>query len=413
MEMNNQYNVTKDEKYLTEAIHMDTLCPYGKINIINAPVGSGKTSWALNELSRIPESFDKVLYLIDTRNGSQSISKHPNAMLYSDEWLDNVEHNIVYWDEYHEINKVAVITYAKFGVLATRYDDFINNCDELHNLPRFAKFDEGLYDKDDIEWHKEAIKAIIRTVRETDTMVVALTATPNAAEKKFKGLCNPITIEEGIKHFKTEHKKYYANKDDVLSSISSSERGILYFTTITQMKEMEEKMSMRGFHPICIWSTNNKGHEWSEEQQRVRDYLLEKERIPEEYNALIINASCGTSINIYGDIDYMLIHSSDQDIITQVRGRYRSDLNTLYLHKRDAMLLMPEEYLNRRLFKKDKDSLCKRLNLKNEKGRLCRWPTVKKVLLDNHYYIKEDRARVIENGKERKLSYAFITRETM
>ena len=411
-----QSKMDNKELFLADAIDMDTLCPYGMINVVCAPVGSGKTSWALNELACIPESLDKVLYLIDTRNGNQSISKHSNAMMYSDEWLMNVKDNIVCWDEYHDLNKVAVITYAKFGVLATRYDDFVNKfdiiiCDELHNLPKFAKFNDDVYDKDVIDWHKEAIKAIKRTVRETKTMVVALTATPGAVEKEFKGLCNPVIIKEGIRHFETKHTKHYANVDDVVSSVASSARGILYFTTVREMKEMEEQLYLQGFHPICIWSTNNKEHELSEEQLRVRNYLIEEERIPEEYNALIINSSCGTSINIYGDIDYMLIHSTDQDTITQVRGRYRSDLDTLYLHKRDAILLVPEEFLNRQLFKKDKDNLCKRLKIKNENGRLCGWPTVKLTLLKNHYYIKEGRTNVIENGKEKKKTYAIVTRE--
>ena len=42
-------------------------------------------------------------------------------------------------------NRIVVMTYAKFGVLAQKYSDFGNSfevilCDEIHNLPRFSAF---------------------------------------------------------------------------------------------------------------------------------------------------------------------------------------------------------------------------------------------------------------------------------
>ena len=67
----------KQGKYLSEAVHMDELRP-GAINLVKAPVGSGKSTWAVDELPRMVSKPCKMVYLIDTRNGNtQLVLKHP------------------------------------------------------------------------------------------------------------------------------------------------------------------------------------------------------------------------------------------------------------------------------------------------------------------------------------------------
>ena len=65
----------------------------------------------------------------------------------------------------------------------------------------------------------------------------------------------------------------------------------------------------------------------TEEQLRVRDYILDKEELPPEYGAVIINKSNETAINIRGRVDYIIVHSQEDDVREQVRGRYRGDLD--------------------------------------------------------------------------------------
>lgn len=64
---------------------------------------------------------------------------------------------------------------------------------------------------------------------------------------------------------------------------------------------------------------------------KARAYILEHEELPPEYDLLIFNAAYETSINLRGHFDFMIIHHSSSDTITQARGRYRNDLDTLYL----------------------------------------------------------------------------------
>ena len=42
-------------KFLAQAVHEDEICD-GQLNMIKAPVGSGKTTWALRHLSKNMES---------------------------------------------------------------------------------------------------------------------------------------------------------------------------------------------------------------------------------------------------------------------------------------------------------------------------------------------------------------------
>ena len=62
----------KGTKWLSEAVppeEFEKRC----LNLVCAPVGCGKSTWALNELSKIVSKPYKMLYLIDTRNGNNQI----------------------------------------------------------------------------------------------------------------------------------------------------------------------------------------------------------------------------------------------------------------------------------------------------------------------------------------------------
>ena len=60
----------KGTKYLSDAIHMNDIYS-GMLNIVTAPVGCGKTYWALNVLSQTVSRPYKMVYLIDTVNGKE------------------------------------------------------------------------------------------------------------------------------------------------------------------------------------------------------------------------------------------------------------------------------------------------------------------------------------------------------
>lgn len=145
---------------------------------------------------------------------------------------------------------------------------------------------------------------------------------------------------------------------------------MLYVKHIDMMKKCEEMARAAGRTPICIWSAANKEKPLNDEQQRVRAYILQHEEVPPQYDLFIFNASCETSINIRGQMDYFIAHTTNSTSITQARGRYRGDLETLYLFERDTdePLIVPDEFLDIQLFEEDKRKLRLYFSIKDKKG---------------------------------------------
>ena len=137
--------------------------------MVKAPVGSGKTTWALRHLSQNTDSPLNMVYLIDTRNGNDQIvsSNSDIAAHYGDAWLEKILYGWKMFSEDLQEDKIVVMTYAKFGVLAKKHPQFGYSfdyiiCDEIHNLPKFMTF--GGADGEDKNWYvcaKERIEELV------------------------------------------------------------------------------------------------------------------------------------------------------------------------------------------------------------------------------------------------------------
>jgi len=145
---------------------------------------------------------------------------------------------------------------------------------------------------------------------------------------------------------------------------------MLYVSHITMMMDCAAIAAAAGHKPICVWSAANKDHTMNVEQFAARDYILQNEEIPPQYDLFIFNGSCETSINIRGQVDYFIAHDTNSTHITQARGRYRGDLETLYLFDRSSEepLVVPQEFLDIQLFQEDQRELRLRLSIKDGKG---------------------------------------------
>lgn len=129
----------------------------------------------------------------------------------------------------------------------------------------------------------------------------------------------------------------------------------------------------------------------NDEQKRVRDYILAHAALPDEYDMVIINASSETSINIFSPIDYIIIHTQEEEPQIQVRGRYRGDLKELYVLDYSALPTVPEIYLGIPLYAKEKKELCELLSIRNANGNKTKWPTAKARLKEAGYHITDGR----------------------
>ena len=379
----------KGTKYLSELVDCSAL-QKGQLNVIKAPTGSGKTYFALNYIPSLTnDALHNVVYLIDTINGKEQIVRNYKATSEYYGWSKEVESGGMWFEP---DNRVVVITYAKFGVLVEQNIEFYKNfsyiiCDEIHSLLRFQNYSKKP------NYHSIARQVLEQAVKQKSGIVIALTATPDTIKNQFNAPSAEIAInQEELIQYDIKQVEGYTNPITVLSKVDVGTVGLCYFSRIHQMIEFEQKAKQMGFSPVSIWSINNKDHPMNDEQLETRRSILETWTIPSQYDLLIINSSSETSLKIKSKVDYVIVHSSNPDTQVQVRGRINSDLMTLYLPVEGVSeIVVPSEYLGKRLFQGDKQALAEALNLRNTNNRPYGWPTVKNLLIESDYSVIEAR----------------------
>ena len=386
-------------KYLSQLIDCSGL-KKNSLNIVKAPTGSGKTYFALTHIPSLTDDpFHNVVYLIDTVNGKDQITRNYNAVPDNWKWIADASGDELW---FVPDDRVVIMTYAKFGIILERQPDFHTHfdyiiCDELHSLPRFAKFTTQPNS------HSLAKEGLERAVANDRSIVIALSATPNRIKEQFRSPSFIVPIDEDdLIRYETKEVVRYNNLDALLSSFDPTETGICYVSKIKTMEALAEEAKEQGLSPIAIWSIRNTNHPMTEEQLEARKTILETFTIPAKYNLLIINASAETSIKIKSPVDYVVVHSSNDDTQIQVRGRVNGDLQRIYLPTTtDTPFVVPDEFLGKRLFTKDKANLCEALNITNPNNRLLKWTTIHALLLNYDYHIEE--------GRYANKRYAIIT----
>lgn len=135
-------------KYLSDLITTPDVLKSGRINIIETPVSSGKTTFALATLPQWAGTPEKVLYLIDTNNGEYHIQRNILARTVDRFsyaiWDYNEKKN---WGEQPNENRMPVMTYSGFGWELRKYKrtfhltdyDYII-CDEMQHLVRYQEY---------------------------------------------------------------------------------------------------------------------------------------------------------------------------------------------------------------------------------------------------------------------------------
>ena len=265
-------------------------------------------------------------------------------------------------------DKTVVSTYAQFGVwvrdnpaFAATFEVII--CDEAHNIVIFPTYSPQP------NFASIARDAICEAAANPSIMVVGITATPEPLDK----LACPQHIvpldASQLRQYENRTIQPYSSLRQTLENLPRGKTGMLYVPHIHTIKECESIAAAAGHNPICIWSAANKDHPMDEEQLAARNYILQNEQIPPPYDLFIFNGSCETSINLRGNIDYFIAHTTNPTHITQARGRYRGDLETLYVFDRECEeLVVPPEFLDIQLFQEDQQELRLRLSIRDAKG---------------------------------------------
>lgn len=427
-------NKERDElyhkKYLGEII-AEERPEFGSNNLILAPVGSGK-SYVIEKML-IPENYNrKVLYL--TSNSALKDSLCPNDNEIRKKLADKGM-SLRFFTTQNKSKfgsrpySVHVMTYAEFGerVLPpnqTFTDDIgLVFCDEIHSLPRYFSYNKSYALGIALNWLLK---------KYDDKQIFYFTATNESIEKlgKHGGYLDNIKVFNYIGH--PEIREYIANATYYINNIeqlrphlkakreSFEKRGhkaLAFSKLINEQEKIETIAKEEGFNPIVLWSVNNDDKEMNEEQLYVRDYILNTGNIPEPYNILIINSAMQEGWNLIDDkLDLAILDTTDITEQIQALGRIRKDIDlvikkTNELNKEILTIKVPKEYLDVDLTVHGKQSLCEDLYIIDEKGRLRKWTTIKK-LIESSGYVIEDTVRTIDGKRTRVSVITYKTDNT-
>lgn len=368
-------------KYLSEVVDINDL-QEGKLNIIDAPCGSGKTTLVEKKLWR-EAYWGDMLYLIDTKNGLDAFKSRGEQREYKGEI-------------YYKHKGITAMTYATFAMLCIyKPDEWLWNdedalivCDEMQSVIKWAKIPQ------DVNLHKVALEQIHNRIA-LGTRVVAISATTNKIKEEFKNEYVMMPIHGELIRYEVNNKIKYQNIQNIINILPADKKGLIYVPHITSMIDLQKQLEVRSIKCAKIFSMSNENYHMDENDLRARKSILEQECIPNDIQVLIINAATETGINIKSDVDYVVINSTDEDTVIQVIGRIRHDVDTVYYlekNRNGTVYISYEQikdWLNKSLTTDDKNNLCAYIDARDNRNRLLGWTNIKKSLVASGYEVIE------------------------
>lgn len=367
----------KGQYYLTEYLLKENITiGKGYINLLNAPAGSGKTSFIfekegiiynttkfihknynpyIQEELNINYNFcmnlDRIIYICDTNmlkdkvlNKYKDITKEFDNKSFQQAKDDDIIKKVM-----EKSGKIKVLTYAQFGKIMSK--DYLRKAiykyfdlvimDEFHNLFDYA----DKFDKDDNILYSNIINNLSGIA--LNTLLVCLTATPyyvnNGIEKiggLNKELYNIILNQKQINQLRqyeestvirqlnpiNDVKWLCLNKDKVDKMEQLGNKVLIYTTQIKTCNKYKEMLIKSGYIVESLWTERKMNNK----QKELKKYLIENEVYPDNLNVLIINKAYDTGWDLKDNrIQFVIIDSGNPTIQTQVRNRCRHDITKL------------------------------------------------------------------------------------
>lgn len=384
-------------RHLKDIVDVDDFEEMG-INLIYAPCGAGKTSFIFEKL-RVEYYGQSIVFLIDTTKGKKQLLKRNNAIPYTEkEWMYRApiwEHKVADYDN------IIVMTYYQFGLLCTRYpgiEKFIDIiiCDEMHNLFSFCKWETAREKDENKKYYDRAYNRIIYMAEICNTIVIGMTATPSVIYNEIGewATIHQVPMYGEPFHYENKQQDVYNNLTMLLNKIQIGQKGLIYVPRITQMQKYMELLRQKDVKTNAIWSEHNEDYQMDNTQQIINDSVINNSIIPDDIDVLFINKSCETSVNIESHLDFIIVHDTNLDIQTQVRGRYRNDLDNLYCYDSNVLddIELPETMLNTKLTKADIDQYIKENDIRGFDRHIMKQPSFLKDLKSQGYKVEKKKS---------------------
>lgn len=394
--------------HLSEALNLEhPNYERGRLNLIVAQTGQGKTTAAINTIPKqLGVAPQRCLILIDTTMGEEEKIALEECQM---------------WGE--KLDKPYILNYQKFGAMVKRGElvaemfDYIC-CDEIHNLIKYVRIDEANIWKRNPESSREVICLILSqesfSYIAIDTLLhwaelkgvwwFGLTATADNLEKwaRLKSYINEIQIQEQLIAYEV-FQKYEYSDIHVLLRANPEVKRLIFVPKIEQGEQFAREIQENtGRKVVCLWSkhalkpmTNN--------QLDIVNHLQQSHKYPDDIDDIILTEAYATGWNLMDDnVQIVIVHSGNKDIQIQFPGRKRGDwqvqynynsqlaanekrLNRKQIARADianTQWVIPDNYLNRKLGKEDKEQLIQEI------GYPKKWTSLKKDI-ESYYDIKQ------------------------
>lgn len=395
-----------DLPYLKEAIDLNIFVK-GLFYLLIAPCGAGKTTAAMEGFASLASDRACVLFLIDTSAGKSALLGRGDTQRVTREWLEDMETYAEWWGIANGGDGVRVMTYHQFGMLIQeRGTGWLNGieviiCDEIHDLSKYIDIDKARAN----EATGYCLTAYETLTHIKDKYVIAMTATPQRILKRLSAGRVPgkkLDFRGRVRSYKVKETRYFPNFDVLWDMLPTQGKILLYTRHVSDLIKIPDDFWW--FDVLPLWSVWKTDIPMSEEQLDARNYLLKHEHFPDGYDCLCINAAYETGLNIRDeDLQTVVVNDSSSETITQVCGRVRHNIETLFLPDRQLEHLgtyLPEKYFDKPLFLEDKQKIIHELQLKL-KGELIGTSKLTSLLKEQGYVDREHKARSGPNKDKR------------
>lgn len=401
---------TNSRAYVSDVIDMKDLRT-GKLNLVFAPCGSGKTHFVENVLKNVRKRPGaNMLYLAPTVALVHALKFRGESYLTT----DGHGHFVREWRH----AGITAMTYAAFASIIRRereagtYDDAklwndhaIICADELSQGVSQSHFTDKYGNRipDEKNLTKIALKELEIRIRNKRNLVVTVSATPKRLIGRYPFDVRMVGMFLRPRGYRDGEVRNYSDLHPLLNQIDPDKRGLIYISRVKKMLEAVDVLESRGIPAVAIYSRHHEDHPMGDEQLRAVESLEMDEKIPDDVQVLIINAAYETGLNIQPEkshLDYVIVHDINEDTQVQARGRYRGDIDVVY-HKvepsSETQIIDPEKlapYIGERLRKADKDRLLEAFGFLDDHLRPMRWPTFVKLLEEQGHTVKKSRDKI-------------------
>ena len=300
----------------------------GDYNILDCGIRTGKTYWAVNNLSRFTRdgAANRILFLVDTNALKEQIIQDyadtcveatelwkptPERVWYSEnvdkigvmcyqklgtefmkertEWLSQID--VICWDECDSVFDFATQAFVK-----ARKTDFArknaSNMEVLSVIQSFSTKKEYMPLVILGEWEK--------LIEDGRIMCIGLSASPERAYTYYKSLVSASYQGKLEVTYRMANDIYFTNGIEHVNEFEPElNKGYWCFSPfIKPNKRLVEAAQARGFHAIELHSPNNEEEPMSAEQMRVYNMIVATGMVPPEYDFVIVNKALARGITI-------------------------------------------------------------------------------------------------------------------